>query len=229
MTMQSPMRKRLSFSVLLLTAVALTALTPTAFAATCGNGQTFSNTILFNVEVTAGPCFLDNITVTGGIIVNPRGQLQLSNSTVSGRIQVLPGGELDIQAVTGRQGQLIPGSSTITGGITIDTADDLDLFNATVVGGISITGPVNATYALCGLAIIGPLTLTDSTGGFARIGISSSGPCDSGNTIVGSVTVDNSVIEDFTNNTVIGSLRCVNGGVVIASSGNTIVGSNTCF
>ena len=203
-----------------------------AFADTCSN-QTISNKTLHQLEVTAGTCILNLVTVHGGLTVDGGAHLQLTNSTVDGGINVQPNGELDLQATTNGAGQPIPGSSTVNGGIVVNTPFDLDLRDSKINGGVSIAGPktVGGSLSLCNLEIRGGVTLTNVTTspgvdiGAVILGII---PC-SGSTIDGSVTIDHSVAFAVSNTTISGSLRCINGGVVTNHTGDNITGSNSCF
>jgi hypothetical protein len=165
--------------------------------------------------------------VDGGLTIDTGAHLQLTNATVSGGIRVQPGGELDLQSVAGAP---IPGSSRINGGIVLNNAFDFDLRDSTINGGVNIDGAGNGGLpSLCNLDIHGGVTVTNATSNSGGVGIgAASGPC-SGNNIDGSVTIDHSVAFAVSNTSINGSLICINGGVVTNHTGDTITGSNSCF
>jgi hypothetical protein len=200
-----------------------------AFAATCSNGQTISNTTLQHLEVTTGFCFVDHVTVNLGITVHGGGVLQLTNSTVNGGNFVQPKSGCQANPTSGFP---LLGSSLINGGIVLTNGDSAVLTNSRINGGVSITSPGGRFTGfgpiLCGLDIHGGVTTTNANRFGIFIGLSPLGSCPK-NSIDGSVTIDNSIVESLENATIKGSLVCINGGVVRSHTGDTITGSNSCF
>jgi hypothetical protein len=127
----------------------------------------------------------------------------------------------------------LPGSSLINGGIVLTNADGV-LTNSRINGGVSITSPVGGRLGfgpiLCGLDIHGGVTMTNANqiGIFIGFNPELVSSCPK-NPIDGSVTIDNSIVSALDNATIKGSLVCLNGGVVLEHTGDTIKGSNSCF
>ena len=201
--------------------------------------------------IVTGVCILNQVTVRGGITVTATGSLELENSFVSGGIDVAPGGELDL-GHTLSSNTPTNNPSSITGGIKFN-GRDLDLYNATVSGEVSVDGSApNFFPSICGSNLSGALKLQNiATTGGAFIGDPGEGfPANcagnlingslhvsdsvglveiEGNTITGSVILDNSTIE-LAGNTIGGSVQCTN--VTFASDGdpapNTVGGAIHC-
>jgi hypothetical protein len=239
-----------------------------------------------------GFCELKNVTVNGGITIDPTPDSMLSTghwhgldligSTVAGGVVVGDGSEIDANidfGVNFSDFSVAPQHSTINGGVTFKDGGFAELVNTTVNGGLTITG--NADYsvlcaalgvpaafcsggfAFCGNTINGnvsekgvdgaqvflgdpneqffansdcrpntirgSLTLTDGT--FQRTFDHEPSEIE-GETITGSVILDNSVAE-VNENTIGGSLLCKNGSVIHPPAapdvaGNTVRGQDTC-
>jgi hypothetical protein len=114
------------------------------------------STVTGGIEVNGGACRLDNITVYGGITVDPTPESAGFDvnfarvgfaSTVNGGIRVDHGSLLgvDIVYATGE----VNASSTINGGITANDAFGLDIEFATVTGGVTLNGTEDYSF-LCG-------------------------------------------------------------------------------
>jgi hypothetical protein len=164
--------------------------------------------------------------VNGGLTVDGGAHLQLSNATVNGGINCSLAVSW-ISNTTNGAGQPIPGSSTINGGIVVNNPFDVDLRGSVINGGVSIAGPGTESggiYSVCNADIHGGLTVTNVSVAAIGIGATPLAPC-SGNTIDGSVTIDHSLVVALVDNTIKGSLVCINGGVVSSNSGNSITGS----
>jgi hypothetical protein len=206
--------------LIVLTALAITLALPgvaRAQQAHCPSGGTppSGSTVNGGLDVD-GTCILDHVTVNGGITVEAGGHLQLTSSLVNGGIVVLACGEIDVNATTNGSGSPTGTTSTINGGIDITAGavcspgafSDADIWTAQIEGGITITG----TYP----------------------GISAPFIC--GNTVKGSVHVDNVIAPEFTigdpdstnshcpGNTITGSLHMSQSSVFSVES-NTIGGS----
>jgi hypothetical protein len=184
------------------------------------------------------------------------GRLELEDSTVSGGIVVQPGGELDLDHTLFSTNPTA-NKSTVNGDIKITNPRDIDINNTTVNGGVMYDGggtnPANATPSICGSTIHGGVTLKNVAQGFAGgLFIGDPGPegfnctgndirgsvqvSDStgvieieGNSIKGSVFITNSRYE-LASNTITGSASCVNSTHVSDgdSAPNTVGGKNTC-
>jgi len=133
---------------------------PTAHAAglVCPrDGEPFAgSTITGGVEVSGGRCRLDNVTVYGGIIVDPTPESAGFNdnfarvgfeSTVYGGISVGHGSRLGVGIVYAT-GEVNTGTR-IYGGITANEAFGLDIEFATVRGGVTLNGLEDFSF-LCG-------------------------------------------------------------------------------
>ncbi len=202
-----------------------------------------------------GTCILKKNIITGGLIVAGTGRVSLQGGTVSGGITVQPGGELDIDATTNGAGAPLTGTtSVVSGGIGLNNPFDVDIWNATIFGGVALTGGnPSSDPTMCGNKIIGGVALRNiTTVGFFYFGdptdnMQFGGKCP-GNTIQGSLAVTNSSTGEvegnsvsdsvllngsrleFNGNTVGGSLACTNGTTILPPergdpSGNTIGGS----
>jgi hypothetical protein len=198
-----------------------------AIADTCSGD--ISNKTLKQLEVT-GSCFGDNVTVTGGVLVDPSASLLLTNSTVYGGNRVNQG-SLEFPLPNSAQS----GRNEINGGIVIYNPPAAFTLSSTDISGqLSISGGgcssssggvgCGKLTALCSLNITGSLILSNSNLG-PTIGTNSTF-CP-GNKINGSVIIDNSRAALF-NNTIKGGLFCINGGVIIVKANNNIFGKITC-
>src|SRR2546427_1937613 len=147
--------------------------TPSALAAqnSCPSGGTPppGSTVNGGLEVD-GTCIVNNVTVNGGITVEPTGHLQLTSSTVNGGIVVLPCGEIDVNATTNGSGTPTGTSATINGGIVITAGtvcpigsfSDADIRTALIDGGLSVTGAFPTAFPLiCSNESRGGVTLND--------------------------------------------------------------------
>jgi hypothetical protein len=200
-------------------------------------------TVYGGLEVN-GVCSLNNVTIYGGVVVDPAGQLELENSVVYNGI-VVNGGELDLG-----HGILTPGGgtgnpNTINGGIVFNGALDFDIFNVRVNGGINATGFFSNIPSMCNSTINGNVTISNATispyrmnigdpdlaeAGFSCPGNTINGSLlmsnvnglveIEGNTITGSVTLLNSNNVDFSNNTVGGSAICIGTHITVPEGGD---------
>jgi hypothetical protein len=219
--------------ILILMGGAALACTP-AFADTCSGD--ISNQTLKKLEVTA-TCFGDNVTVDGGVVVNPGASLQLTNSTVRGGINV-NGGSLILPTAANH------GRNDIDGGIVMmynsSVLSALALFDSDINGQLSISGLSGGSSSggglacgkvngeLCNLKIDGGLTLSNSDSKCGKMVIGTSLASCPGSKIYGGVILDNSVVGSLFNNTVKGGLFCINGGAVSNKANNNIAGKITC-
>jgi hypothetical protein len=196
---------------------------PSAFAAKKCPSQVVpapGATVKGGLEIDGG-CILSDVTVKGGIIVNAGAVLELGGTTVNGGVVVMPGAELD---------SIEP--STINGGLFVDSPKDLNLRGGRVNGGVSISGgsPPLILPTICGVNIMGGVNA--GNGAVVEMGSDFSFQC-AGNIIRGTVIVQGASVPNFNNNTVSGSLICVDGGTVYhdlsVPDSNKIRGSNTCY
>ncbi len=202
------------------------------------------------LEVPGGAfCFLDDVTVTGGIVVDAGGVLDVEDgSTVNGGLVVNSGGELFVGVFGGSQ-------VTINGGLVMNSTDFSFVLGARINGGASFTGNIGDT-PVCGNDIHGDVVVSNVSNGGAflflgdpedppfdvpcpgntihgSLSISNSASLEvEGNTITGSVSLEASTLE-LNGNTIGGSLSCSGGTVILPPagpdpSGNTVHGSNTC-
>jgi hypothetical protein len=190
-----------------------------------------------------GLCFVDKVTVNGGITVLEGGHLQLTSSTVNGGIINLPCGELDVNATTLGAGLPTGTTAIINGGIDIMASaictvpgaySDADIWTAQIDGGISMSGTFSmgaiiSAPAICGNTIKGSVHIDNVTatelGAFeARIGDPDQ-RCP-GNTITGSLHMTKSSIFAVESNTIGGSVLL--SGDTLELNGNTINGSLRC-
>ena len=206
-------------------------------------------TVYGGLEVN-GVCILNNVTIYGGVVVDPTGQLELENSTVYNGI-VVNGGELDLG-----HGVLSPGGgtgnpNTVNGGIVFNGALDFDVFNVRVNGGINVTGFFQNIPSMCNSMINGNVTISNATITPFRMNVGDPDPGEAGfscpgntingsllmsnvtgfveiegNTITGSVTLLNSNAVDFSNNTVGGSAVCM-GTTIRVPEGGDAFGNTT--
>jgi hypothetical protein len=168
-----------------------------------------------------GYCELHDVTVTGGMVVDPTPDSMLSQaqwndvdlfgSTVHGGIQVGAQSEVDSN-VDFSTGELKPGPTTISGGVRLDHALFSFIENATIDGGLTIDGGGDASlfcqavgvppefclsnYPFCGVTINGNVWENDINSTQAFLGdpeeqFFSNANC-AGNTIHGSVRMTNS-------------------------------------
>ena len=195
-------------------------------------------------------CTLDHVTVNGGITVTSGSDVDLEGATVNGGVTVRPGGEIEVDpgSVFGDNPQV----STIRGGIELNEAVDWDIETARITGAVMINGGTEALPTFCGNSVTGSLIVRNVSAEETWFGDrhDESFNCK-GNTISGSLLITNSSFLDvennffggavtlsastleFNGNRVGGSLRCLNGTVIVPgeggdSSGNTVRGVNTC-
>jgi hypothetical protein len=244
------MRKIRLFVVAMVAGVGITALSVGAAGAKTfcpvASGSSVSGGLVVN-----GVCILDNVTVSGGILVTSGSQLEIENdSFISGGIVVQSGAELDVGHTLSSNTPTGSARSFISGGIKASNPFDIDVYNAEVAGGILIDGVIAGTPAICGSTISGGLTLKHIDTG-AYIGDPNEGyptACAGNlidtsvfvidspglvqiekNTISGSVNLQNSTVE-VGGNTIGGSLKCINTVFTIGEEGpNTVFGSTTCL
>jgi hypothetical protein len=230
----------LPVSLVLAAALAAAALvTPTAGAAStiCPSGGTPApgSTITGGLEVD-GFCDLSNVTVYGGITVDPSAAafgLFIESGTVYGGI-VVNGGELDI-GINPPTGVPTGGVTTVSGGITLNGAFDFDIHNATVNGPVAISGsPPEGSFAgptVCGNTFNGSVSVRNVSYAFPvfigdpedmPFGII---PCP-GNTITGSLSISNSSFLEVEGNSVGGSVLL--SASTLELNGNTIGGILSC-
>ena len=124
-----------------------------------------------------GVCLVDQVIVNGGIIILEGGHLQLTSSSVNGGIVTLPCGEIDVNATTLGGGTPTGTTATINGGIDITASavcttpgafSDADIYNAQIDGGISMSGTflmgvVISVPAICGNTIKGSVHMDNVT------------------------------------------------------------------
>jgi hypothetical protein len=189
-------------------------------------GSTISGGLLVN-----GPCVLDHVSVSGGVLVTSTGGLELENSSVSGGITVQQGGELDAGHVLDSATATFNPNS-ISGGIKYTNGFDLDLDGATISGGVSINGSGNEP-TICKSSLGSDLRLSNfASGAPFWIGdpgepIFASVPADCpGNTIGGSLYVTNSQLVEIEANLIKGSVFLTSSSVDF--EGNTVQGSASC-
>jgi len=216
------------------------------------------STIMGGVEVNGGRCRLDNVTVYGGITVDPTPESAVDanfarlgfGSTVYGGVRVGHGGLLAVDVVyaTGE----VNASSTINGGITANEALGLDIEFATVTGGVTLDGTEDFSFlcgspedgcfqntSMCGDNVFGNVTISTPPGadqnflGDPGEQFFANADCDA-NTIHGSVFLTNSNFLnpfDGESNEIEGNT--VTGSVHVDGStaevyGNTVGGSLLC-
>jgi len=208
-----------------------------------GGGKPAPGTLVRGGLEVTGQCLLDRVTVGGGIVVDPGGDLEIEASTVSGGIAVAPCGELEIDLAD----HAIPSgaTSTVNGDIVIQASatctlpafSDLDIWTARVNGSVVVTGSYFGGPTICGNAITGDVTLDHLTsahpfwlgdpdgalgcpgntiGGTLAVR-SSSSPRRievESNSVAGSVLLNASTLE-LNENTIGGNLTCSNGTVIL--------------
>jgi hypothetical protein len=245
------MRKIRLFVVAMVAGVGITALSvPAAGAKTFCPVSPAPGSNISGGLVVNGDCILDNVTVSGGILVTSSSKLEIENdSFISGGIVVQSGAELDVGHTFFSNVPTGSARSTISGGIKASNPLDVDVYNAGVTGGILVDGVVAGLPTICGSTISGGLTLKNiGTGAFIgdpNTGLPAACPgnfidtsvyvIDSPalvqierNTISGSVNLQNSTVE-VGGNTIGGSLKCINTVFTIGEEGpNTVFGSTTC-
>jgi hypothetical protein len=178
-----------------------------------------------------GTCVLNNVTVHGGIVVDPTGHLQFTNnSTADGGITV-NGGELEVDASLA--GFPDGTSSRVNGGITLNKASDFDIQTAQINGGINATGSPSAGFlpTICGNSVNGGVSLTDFSAATAWIG---EGPGDAifgvvpcpGNIVHGPISLTNSSFIEVEGNTVSGPAKL--SASTLELNGNTFTGPINC-
>jgi hypothetical protein len=191
------------------------------------------------LEVNGG-CVLDHVTVSGGIVVDSGGDLEVESSTVNGDISVSPCGELDIDLADAPTGA----TSTVNGDLVIRASasctspafSDVDIWTARINGQVSITGNyLDGRPSICGNKITGDVTLDHVTaarslwlgdpdgifgcpgntiGGTLAVSYSSGSLLEvEANTVAKSVLLSGSTLE-LNENTIGGSLKCSNGTVI---------------
>ena len=93
---------------------------------------------------------LDDVTVNGGIVIDPSGRLEISDGSVSGGINAGANAELDINHDLGG-GTRAPGRDQGQRRDQARPALDYDIISAEVSGGIKVTGDSPfAAPELCG-------------------------------------------------------------------------------
>lgn len=209
--------------------VALLSLPATALAAgaVCPSGGVPGPgiTIFGGLEVD-GKCVLNNVTIRGGVVIDPAGQLELENSVVFNGI-VDNGGELDL-GHTLLSNTTTGNPNTVHGGIIINGALDFDIENTTLDGGLNVVGTINFFPSMCGTTVNGDVNIHGTTIlGSIFIGDPEGGFCP-GNTINGSVLMSNNTgLIEIEGNTISGSATFVNNNNV-EFDGNTVGGSAVC-
>lgn len=187
-----------------------------------------------------GECVLDHVTVSGGIVVDSGGDLEIESSTVNGDISVSPCGELDIDLADAPTGA----TSTVNGDLVIQASasctspafSDVDIWTARINGQVSISGNYLGGPSICANKITGDVTLDHVTaarpfwlgdpdglfgcpgnaiGGTLALSYSSASVLEvEANTVTKSVLLGGSTLE-LNGNTIGGSLRCSNGTVIL--------------
>jgi hypothetical protein len=205
-----------------------------------------------------GACILDRVTVNGGVVVDPGGDLEVESSTVTGGIVVSQCGELDIDLAD----HAVPTgtTSTINGDIVIQASagctspafSDVDIWTARINGQVSVTGNYLGGPTICGNEITDNVTVDHVTAGHrfwigdpdgpfgcpgntigGTLSVSNSSALEvESNSVAGSVLLSGSTLE-LNENTIGGSLICSNGTVIMPGedsdpSGNTVHGASTC-
>ena len=194
---------------------------------TCPPNPPPGSTVSGGLLVT-GPCLLDHVNVTGGVVVTGTGHLELENSSVSGGITVQPGGELDSgHTMNSSFATYLP--STISGGINYMHGSDLDLVSAIISGKVTIAGS-GGQPTICDSTLSNDLVLKDITTGAFWVGdpgepVFVNGDCP-GNTIGGSLRVTNSRNIEIEFNTINGSVSI--GASNVDFRGNNVRGSASC-
>lgn len=195
-------------------------------------------------------CTLDHVTVNGGLTVTSGSVVDLEGATVNGGVTVRPGGEIEVDpgSVFGDN----PEVSTIRGGIELNEAVDWDIETARISGTVRINGGPEFQPTFCGNSVTGSVIVRNVSTEETWFGdphdefFNCKGNRISGSLLItnssflevernsfgGSVTLSASTLE-FNGNRVGGSLRCLNGTVIVPgeagdSSGNTVRGVNTC-
>ncbi len=222
------MKKPLMASAVVVVAAAMIGvLTPGAVA---GNGKTkcgsvpapaAGSTVKGGLEVD-GTCYLFNVTVNGGLVVDSTGALSQQGGTVNGGITVNPGGELDLNAATNGSGFPSGTTSTVNGDVTINAAFDSDLWAARINGALTVNTS-GVFVQICGNDVTGDSSIS---GAFGTIGVGGFFGCN-GNTFRSSLSLTNSVFT-FGGNTIGNNLLCTN-TILIVTAPNTIGGTNTCY
>jgi hypothetical protein len=172
-------------------------------------------------------CVLDHVTVDGSVTVRAGSDVDLENSRVTGGVWVQPGGEVEIGV------SLFGGEEThsvVGGGLHLDHPVDWDIETATIMGGVSITGDVLFEPTFCGNTVVGAMRVSSSTPEEMWIGdpeenFIGESPC-TGNRILGSLTLVDSKGFEVEGNVVSGSVRLV--GSQLELNGNRIAGSLLC-
>lgn len=206
------------------------------------DGTPLQATVLSRGLEVNGECVLDHVTVSGGIVVDSGGDLEVESSTVNGDISVYPCGELDIDLAdhTAPSGA----TSTVNGNLVIRASatctspafSDVDIWTARINGQVSVTGNYLGGPSICGNEITGdvtfdhvtaahPLWLGDPDGAFGcpgntiggtlAVSYSSASVLEvEANTVTKSILLSGSTLE-LNENTIGGSLKCSNGAVIL--------------
>jgi len=212
---------------------------------TCPSGGTPAPGSTINKLEVDGFCQIQNVTVTGGIQVDPTpasasdaNTLVVDASHIDGGVVVGTGSSFWVGANFFTI-ELTHNSSTINGGIRLIGSGPFDVVaDATIRGGVSAEGPNLFGLWLCGSNLEGNLSLTSLATGAAFVGdpgedTFANGDC-AGNAIHGSIALtDSNFILPFNGesneiegNTVTGSVRVDHS--TAETYGNTISGSFLC-
>jgi len=180
------------------------------------------STIRGGLEITGGNdgyCELHNVTVYGGIVVDPTPDAMLAQfhwnavnligSTVSGGVVVGHNSEVDSN-IDFSTFSIIPQRSTISGGLTWNTALNGFVLNATISGGVTVNGNGDLTpicgaqvdlcwlnHVFCNTTVTGNVSFSDINHNQDFLGdpeedqLFTNGACP-GNTIHGSLFLRNS-------------------------------------
>jgi hypothetical protein len=227
--------------------------THAATGAKCPSGGTPSpgSTLSGGVEVD-GFCDLSNVTVNGGVTVDPSFAVAnaaiLNDSTINGGLLVGEGSGF-IAGWDINTGNLTFEHSTISGGVTLDKSGAIVVADTTVRGGFTINGSYDwpsicgadpncfSLEPICGSEIWGNVTVRGVNTNEVFIGdprepLFPNGDC-AGNTIHGSVFVNNTNFisahgepTEIEANTVTGTVRLDNSTPEVNE--NTIGGSLLC-
>jgi hypothetical protein len=207
------------------------------------NGVPLPGTTVSSGLRVDGRCVLEDITVNGGIVVGPGGDLEVESSTVNGGVAVSRCGELDVDLAD--HSAPSGATSTINGDVVIEASasctspafSDVDIWTARINGQVSITGDYLGGPSICGNEITGnvsldhvtaahPLWLGDPDGVFGcpgntirgtlAVNYSSASVLEvEANTVTKSVLLSGSTLE-ASENRIGGSLLCSNGTVILA-------------
>jgi hypothetical protein len=216
-------------------------LASSALAKTTCAGGVFTGVNISGGLIVAGDCVFNDSTITGGVTVTSTGGFEIENSSVSGGIVVEPGGELDVDHVL--NSDMTTGNhSSISGGITTSDAFDVDIYGATVtgtttlVGGGAVGSPqiCGSTLASLNLSELRPTLFAVHVGDPGEPFAVGSVPDCPANTLTGSLTVTDSSRIEIESNTIGGSVTIkghdpvTNGSMHIELAGNDIKGSASC-